>query len=53
MFQTKVVEKIKTLFCVSEVFRENRVVYEVMWRGGGDMAEPVLSGKYVVFMPLN
>ena len=34
MFQTKVVEKIKTqiLFSVTFFFFENRAVYEIMWK---------------------
>ena len=35
MFQTKVVEKIKTQFYVQYFFPENRVVYEIMWKNGG------------------
>ena len=37
MFQTNVVEKVKTHFYVQEVFPENRAVYEVMWE---NMVEP-------------
>jgi hypothetical protein len=43
MFQTKVVEKIKTHFLFSNFFYENRAVYEIMWeniveRGRSQMA---------------
>jgi len=31
MFQTKVVEKIKTHILCSVFFFENRAVYEIMW----------------------
>jgi hypothetical protein len=31
MFQTKVVEKIKTHILSSVTFSENRAVYEIMW----------------------
>jgi hypothetical protein len=31
MFQTKVVEKIKTHILCSVTFHENRAVYEIMW----------------------
>jgi len=32
MFQTKVVQKIKTHFVFSNFFFENRAVYEIMWK---------------------
>jgi hypothetical protein len=32
MFQTKVVEKIKTHFLISNFFFDNRAVYETMWK---------------------
>jgi hypothetical protein len=32
MFQTKVVEKIKTHVLCSIIFPENRAVYEMMWK---------------------
>jgi len=32
MFQTKVVEKIKTHFMFNNFFPENRAVYEIMWK---------------------
>jgi hypothetical protein len=32
MFQTKVVEKIKTHILCSETFSENGTVYEIMWK---------------------
>jgi hypothetical protein len=32
MFQTKFVEEIKTHFVFSNLFSENRVVYEIMWK---------------------
>ena len=32
MFQTKVVEKIKTHFMLNKFFSENRAVYEIMWK---------------------
>ena len=31
MFQTKVVEKIKSHFMLSNLFLENRAFYEIMW----------------------
>ena len=37
MFQTKVVEKIKTHFVFDNVFLENRAVYEILWK---NMVEP-------------
>jgi hypothetical protein len=36
MFQTKVVEKIKTLILYSVTFFENRAVYELMWKNSVD-----------------
>jgi hypothetical protein len=35
MFQTKVVEKMKTHFIFSKFFSENSAVYEVMWGNMG------------------
>jgi hypothetical protein len=32
MFQTKVVEKIKTSILCSITFSENRAVYDIVWR---------------------
>jgi hypothetical protein len=32
MFNAKIVEKIKTHFMFSNLFPENRAVYEIMWR---------------------
>jgi len=32
MFQTEVVEEIKTHFCFQKLFPENRTVYEIMWK---------------------
>jgi hypothetical protein len=32
MFQTKVVEKIKTVFSIKFYFSENLAVYEIMWK---------------------
>ena len=32
MFQTKVVEEIKTHFIFSKLFPKNRAVYEIMWK---------------------
>jgi len=38
MFQTKVVEKIKThILCAITFFLENRAVYKIMWK---NMVEP-------------
>jgi hypothetical protein len=38
MFQTKVVDKIKThILCSITFFSENRVVYEIMWK---NMVDP-------------
>ena len=32
MFQTKVVDKIKTHILCSIIFSENRAVYEILWK---------------------
>jgi len=32
MFQTKVVQKIKTRFMYNNFFSENRTVYEIVWK---------------------
>jgi formylglycine-generating enzyme required for sulfatase activity len=32
MVQTEVVEKIKVNFMVNNILKENRAVYEIMWR---------------------
>ena len=32
MFHTKLVDKIKTHFMFNNVFSENRVVYDIMWK---------------------
>jgi len=37
MFQTKIVEKIKTHILCSIKFFENRAIYEIMWK---DTVEP-------------
>jgi hypothetical protein len=37
MFQSKVVEKIKTHFKFNNFFSENRAVYEIMWE---NMVQP-------------
>jgi len=34
MFQTKVVEKIKTHFMFNTFFSKNRAIYEIMWKYG-------------------
>jgi adenine specific DNA methylase Mod len=36
MFQTKVVEEIKTHILCSATFSENRFVYEIMWKNIAD-----------------
>ena len=40
MFQTKVVEKIKTQFYVQHFFSQNRAVYEKTWRNVIQEDEP-------------
>ena len=45
MFQTKVVEKIKThiLCSVTFLFFENRAVYEIMWKNIVERGRPQLT----------
>jgi len=44
MFQTKIVEKIKTYFCpVFFFFFENRAVYQIMLK---NIVEPYIPGHY-------
>jgi hypothetical protein len=49
MFQTKVVEKIKTQFYVVKAFSEKRAVYAIMWR---NIAEPGTSVLYAGYFRL-
>ena len=43
MFQTKVVEKIKTHIFCSETFPENRAVYEIMWKNFVEPRRPQMT----------
>jgi len=43
MFQTKVVEKIKTHILCSITFFENRVVYEIMWKNNVQPDRPQMT----------
>ena len=43
MFETKVVEKIKTIILCSITFPENRVVYETMWRNIAESDRPQMA----------
>jgi len=47
MFQTKVVEKIKTYFVFNNFF-EYHAVYEIMWEdtGGGQVADDNMAHSY-------
>jgi hypothetical protein len=44
MFQTKVVEEIKThILCVQFLFFEDRAVYEIMWKNIVDRGSPQMT----------
>ena len=43
MFQTKVAKKIKTHILCSEVFSENRAVYEIMWKNVVETSRPQMT----------
>jgi hypothetical protein len=43
MFQTKLVEKIKTHILCSISFAENRAVYEVMWKNAVELDRPQMT----------
>jgi len=44
MFQTKVIEKIKThVFCSITFFFENRAVYEIMWKNIVERGMPQIT----------
>jgi hypothetical protein len=46
MFQTKVVEKIKTHILFSVTFPENRAVYEIMWKNMVQGNRPQMTIEY-------
>jgi len=43
MFQTKVVEKIKTQILCSVTFFENRTVYEILWKNTVERDRPQMT----------
>jgi hypothetical protein len=43
MFQTKVVEKIKTHFSFNKFFSENPAFYEIMWRNIVETDRPQMT----------
>jgi len=43
MFQTKVVEEIKTHFLFSVTFLENRAIYEIMWKNTVERGRPQVA----------
>jgi hypothetical protein len=43
MFQTKVVEKMKTHLVFSNFFFENRAVYEIMWENIVELGRPQMT----------
>ena len=46
MFQTKVVEKIKTHILCSVLFSENRIVYEIMSKNVVQTEGPQMTSRY-------
>jgi hypothetical protein len=47
MFQTKVVEKIKThILCSVTFFPKNRAVYEIMWKNTVQPDRPQMTIQY-------
>jgi hypothetical protein len=43
MFQTKVVEKVKTYFMFNYFFLKNRTVYEIMWKNILELTRPRMA----------
>ena len=43
MFQTKVVEKIKIRFIISNIFLEDLTVYEIMWKNMVEQDRPPVT----------
>jgi len=43
MFQKKIVEKIKTHFVPTNLFFENRAVYEIIWRNIVKQVKPQMT----------
>jgi hypothetical protein len=41
MFQTNVVDKLKTHFRLSSIFFENHAVYEIMWKNTAEPERPL------------
>jgi len=50
MFQTEVVEKIKTLFMFSTFFFEIRTVYEITWKNVVEAHRPQITIRHVRFV---
>jgi len=46
MFQTKVVEEIKTPFMFNNLFPDNRAVYEIMWKYPVEPDSPQMTIQY-------
>ena len=46
MFQTNVVDKIKTIFYVRKLFSKNCAVYEIMWKNMVDLERPQVAIYY-------
>jgi hypothetical protein len=43
MFQTKVIEKLKTHILYSVTFFENHTVYEIMWNNSAERGRPQMT----------
>jgi hypothetical protein len=50
MFQTKVVEKIKTHFMFNNFFSESRAVYEIMSKNMVEPEGPQITSQYGAYM---
>jgi hypothetical protein len=46
MFQIKAVEKIETYFTLSNLFSENRALYEIMYKNLVEPEGPQMTSKY-------
>jgi len=49
MFQSKLVEKIKTNFVFNNFFLEDRAVYEIMWRNIVERGRPLDDNRRYAF----
>jgi hypothetical protein len=47
MFQTKIVDKIKTQICVQKLFSENRAGFQITWKNMAHPERPQMIIEYV------